>query len=94
MLTSTMISFMILNIIVIDARNPMDPTISTTTWKPTIEHSNQTRQISPHIYQVGPSGISSIHSSDAGWSMLVSKVVRAIPSMIRVEEMYESENND
>ena len=69
----------------------MDPTISTTTWKPTIEHSNQTRQISPHIYQVGPSGISSIHSSDAGWSMLVSRVVRTIPSTNRVEE---TENNN
>ena len=100
MLTSTLISkenvpSMMMNIIVIGARQPLDPTISTTTWKPTIEHSNQTRQISPPpIYQVEASGISSIHSSDAGWSMLVSKVVRAIPSTIRVEEMYESENND
>ena len=84
MLTSTLISkenvpSMMMNIIVIGARQPLDPTISTTTWKPTIEHSNQTRQISPPpIYQVEASGISSIHSSDAGWSMLVSRVVRAL----------------
>ena len=38
-----------------------------------------------------PCAISSIQSSDAGWSMLVSRVVRTIPSTNRVEE---TENNN
>ena len=103
-LTSTMISkenvpFKMKNISVIETRKSMDPRISVQPHKnllsSTPARNEKTGLTSPPpICQVEPSGISSIHSSDAGGSMLVPRVLREMLTTDRVEETDESENDD
>ena len=103
-LTSTMISkenvpFKMKNISVIETRKSMDPRISVQPHKnllsSTPARNEKTGLTSPPpICQVEPSGISSIHSSDAGGSMLVPRVEREMLTTDRVEETDESETDD
>merc|ERR1712179_157310 len=105
-LTSTMIKkgkvqLKMKNISVIASRQSVDPRLSGQPQQKQLSSTPviKTSQSSPPICRVDPSGISSIHSSDAGGSMLVpreeteesyddSKLVT------RVEETDESESYD
>ena len=104
MLTSTMISkeiapFKMKNISVIETKKSMDPRLSVQPHKNLLSstpvRNEETRlTFPPPICQVEPSGISSIHSSDAGGSMLVPRVEREILTIDRVEETDETEDDD
>jgi len=97
-LTSTMIKkgkvqLKMKNISVIASRQSVDPRLSGQPQQKQLSSTpvnKKTFQSSPPICQVDPSGISSIHSSDAGGSMLVPRIDREILTMDRVEETDES----
>ena len=77
----------------------MDPRLSVQPHKNLLSSTpamnEETRLTFPSsICQVEPSGISSIHSSDAGGSMLVPRLEREILTTDRVEETDESEDDD
>jgi len=81
------------NISVIASRQSVDPRLSGQPQQKQLSSTpvnKNTFQSSPPICRVDPSGISSIHSSDAGGSMLVPREEREILTMDRVEETDES----
>jgi len=98
-LTSTMIKqgkvqLKMKNISVIESRQSVDPRLSGQPQQKQLSSTpviKKASQSSPPICQTDPSGISSIHSSDAGGSMLVPRVEREILTVDRVEETDESE---
>jgi len=82
------------NISVIASRQSVDPRLSGQPQQKQLSSTPviKTSQSSPPICQTDPSGISSIHSSDAGGSMLVPRVEREILTVDRVEDTDESEH--